>query len=88
MPTQTKPRAFIAPQIPVLSAEPPTGAGWIHEINHDGFRTLLRIDGKDARAFITRGGQDWSDKYGRVKESRTRVRVLFRAESTRYAAAA
>jgi ATP-dependent DNA ligase len=42
--------AFIAPQLPVLSAEPPTGSGWIHEIKHDGFRTLIAISGKDAHA--------------------------------------
>jgi ATP-dependent DNA ligase len=53
------------PQVPTLSAEPPEGDGWIHEIKHDGFRTLLRIDGSYLRAF-TRGGHDWSDKYGRV----------------------
>jgi bifunctional non-homologous end joining protein LigD len=47
---------------------PPQGDGWIHEIKHDGFRTLLRIDRGDVRAF-TRGGHDWSDKYGRVVES-------------------
>jgi bifunctional non-homologous end joining protein LigD len=29
---------FIAPQVPILSAEPPEGEGWIHEIKHDGFR--------------------------------------------------
>jgi ATP-dependent DNA ligase len=45
---------FIAPQVPILSAEPPKGDGWIHEIKHDGFRTLLRIDRSDIRAF-TRG---------------------------------
>ena len=38
---------FIAPQVPILSAEPPEGDGWIHEIKHDGFRTLLRIDRGD-----------------------------------------
>jgi DNA ligase D-like protein (predicted ligase) len=59
---------FVAPQVPVLTPEPPTGTGWIHEIKHDGFRTLLRIDGKDARAF-TRGGHDWSDKYASVIEA-------------------
>jgi DNA ligase D-like protein (predicted ligase) len=57
--------AFIAPQIPVLSAEPPTGDGWIHEIKHDGFRTLVRLAGKDVRAFNC-SGLDWSDKYQRV----------------------
>jgi hypothetical protein len=33
----------------MLSAEPPTGAGLIHEVKHDGFRTLLRIDGIGSR---------------------------------------
>src|SRR5688500_8837066 len=42
---------FIAPQVPLLSPEPPEGDGWIHEIKHDGFRTLLRIDPGDVRAF-------------------------------------
>jgi ATP-dependent DNA ligase len=46
----------------------PEGDGWIHEIKHDGFRTLLRIDGSDVRAF-TRRGHDWSDKYSRVIEA-------------------
>jgi len=48
---------FIAPQVPILSTEPPKGDGWIHEIKHDGFRTLLRIDRGDVRDF-TRGGHD------------------------------
>jgi bifunctional non-homologous end joining protein LigD len=60
--------AFIVPQIPVLSAAPPTGSGWIHEIKHDGFRTLIGVTGKDARAF-TRSGLDWSDKYQRVLQA-------------------
>ena len=57
--------AFIAPQLPMFSAEPPSGSGWIPEIKHDGFRTLISIAGKDARAF-TRSGLDWSGKYQRV----------------------
>jgi bifunctional non-homologous end joining protein LigD len=59
---------FVAPQVPVLTPEPPTGTGWIHEIKHDGFRTLFRIDGKDVRAF-TRNGYDWSDRYPRITEA-------------------
>jgi hypothetical protein len=31
------------PPSPILSAEPPKSDGWIHEIKHDGFRTLLRM---------------------------------------------
>jgi len=47
--------------------------GWIHEIKHDGFRTLLRIDRGDIRAF-TRGGHDWTDKYGRVIEACSKLK--------------
>jgi len=57
----------------VLSARPPTGSGWIHEIKHDGFRTLISIAGKDARAF-TRSGLDWSDKYQRVIDTCRKLR--------------
>jgi hypothetical protein len=60
--------AFIAPQIPTLAAAPPSGQVWIHEIKHDGFRTLIRIDRSQAQAF-TRNGHDWSDKYQRVTEA-------------------
>jgi bifunctional non-homologous end joining protein LigD len=59
----------------VLSPEPPTGVGWIHEIKHDGFRTLIRIAGKDVRAF-TRSGLDWSDKYARVIDSCRKLGLL------------
>ncbi|HEY7765189.1 MAG TPA: ATP-dependent DNA ligase [Aestuariivirgaceae bacterium] len=64
---------FIPPQTPVLSAEPPEGDGWIHEIKHDGFRTLLRIDGGDNGAY-SRGGHDWSDKYGRLIEAASKLK--------------
>jgi DNA ligase D-like protein (predicted ligase) len=64
--------AFIPPQVPVLSAEPPTGGGWIHEIKHDGFRTLLRVDRGKAHAF-SRSGQDWSHKYQHIVDACARL---------------
>ena len=60
--------AFVAPQVPILSPEPPTGSGWIHEIKHDGFRTLIRVAGKDVRAF-TRSGLDWSDACRKLRSA-------------------
>jgi bifunctional non-homologous end joining protein LigD len=53
---------FIAPQIPTLVTEPPAGEGWVHEIKHDGYRTVLLIDEGQARAF-TRRGHEWSEAY-------------------------
>src|SRR5687768_4598088 len=72
-PKPLKVPAFIAPQVPVPLAEPPTGSGWFHEIKHDGFRTLIGLSGKDARAF-TRSGLDWSDEYQRVIEACHKLR--------------
>jgi hypothetical protein len=34
----SRPPKFITPQLPILSAEPPEGDGWIHEIKRDGFQ--------------------------------------------------
>jgi bifunctional non-homologous end joining protein LigD len=54
--------AFISPQLPVLTKEPPTGPDWVHEIKHDGFRALIAVDRGRARAF-TRNGHDWTGRY-------------------------
>jgi bifunctional non-homologous end joining protein LigD len=59
---------FIKPELPTLVPEPPAGAGWIHEIKYDGYRTLLIIDRGQVRAF-TRNGNDWTRAYRRVVEA-------------------
>ena len=53
---------FIPPQLPSLTDQPPEGAHWIHEVKHDGYRTMLLIERGTARAY-TRNGHDWSDRY-------------------------
>jgi bifunctional non-homologous end joining protein LigD len=42
------------------SSPPP--AGWIHEVKHDGYRTLLIVERRKACAY-TRNGFDWTDRY-------------------------
>ena len=56
---------FIHPLAPTLVAEPPEGDAWIHEIKHDGYRTILVIDRGKATAY-TRNGHDWTDRYPRI----------------------
>jgi bifunctional non-homologous end joining protein LigD len=56
---------FVKPQLPTLVEAPPVGDGWLHEIKHDGNRTLVLIEDGRVRAF-TRNGHDWTDKYRRV----------------------
>jgi len=45
-----------------LTDQPPKGASWIHEVKHDGYRTMLVIERGPARTY-TRNGHDWSDRY-------------------------
>ena len=52
------PRGFIKLEIPTPVPEPPTGAGWLHEIKYDGYHTLIVIDQGKVRAY-SRPGRDW-----------------------------
>jgi bifunctional non-homologous end joining protein LigD len=54
--------------MPTLVDEPPAGEGWIHEIKHDGYRTILAVDGSASRAF-TRNGHDWTKQYRTIVAS-------------------
>lgn len=64
--------SFVAPMLPTLSAEPPSGDGWIHELKYDGYRTQVIIDGGYVRVF-TRNGHDWSDRYKPVLDVLARL---------------
>lgn len=50
-------------QLATLSAAPPSGEGWLHEIKYDGYRVRLAVEDGAARV-LTRGGEDWSDRMG------------------------
>ena len=52
----------IEPCLPSPAKRPPCGAGWIHEIKHDGFRLLARRDGDGAR-LLSRNGNDLSRRF-------------------------
>ena len=56
---------FIKPQLATSVDQPPPRAGWIHEVKHDGYRTLLIIERRKARAY-TRNGFDWTKPYARI----------------------
>src|SRR5215204_434912 len=53
---------FIEPQLASPVDQPPEGKHWIHEIKHDGYRSLVVLEGGRARVY-TRNGYDWSDRY-------------------------
>jgi bifunctional non-homologous end joining protein LigD len=53
---------FITPCQPTLRKEPPTGAGWLHEVKFDGFRIQVHKQGRDV-ALFSKGGNSWTDRY-------------------------
>jgi bifunctional non-homologous end joining protein LigD len=60
----------ISIQLATAAAAPPTDSGsisWLHEIKFDGNRTLARLNDK-AVQLITRGGLDWTRRYGDLPE--------------------
>jgi hypothetical protein len=59
---------FIKPELPTLVPEPHSGEGWIHEIKHDGYRTLIVIDQGKVRAFSRLTGP-----YRRVVEAASKL---------------
>jgi bifunctional non-homologous end joining protein LigD len=53
---------FIEPCLPSPAKARPSGAGWIHEIKHDGFRIMARRDAAGVR-LITRNGNDFTKRF-------------------------
>jgi bifunctional non-homologous end joining protein LigD len=65
---------FIEPCLPSRADRPPTGANWIHEIKHDGYRLMARRDPVGIR-LITRRGNDWTKRYPLVADAVNHLKV-------------
>jgi bifunctional non-homologous end joining protein LigD len=51
-----------------------SGANWIHEIKHDGYRLMVRRDAVGIR-LLTRRGNDWSARFPLVVEAVNHLKV-------------
>src|SRR4051812_33777798 len=54
--------ARVEPQLASSAEHPPKGAGWLHELKFDGYRTAAHLAGGGVR-LITRSGLDWTKRY-------------------------
>ncbi|HUG72153.1 MAG TPA: DNA ligase D, partial [Steroidobacteraceae bacterium] len=63
---------LISPQLATLVSAAPTEGDWQYELKLDGYRLLVRVDGRDVRCF-TRNGNDWSQRLPRLV---TAIRAL------------
>lgn len=50
------------PQLAVLAARPPEGPGWVYELKYDGYRMLCRASHGTVPRFVSRQGNDWTDR--------------------------
>jgi ATP-dependent DNA ligase len=52
----------VPPLLPTLVETPPVDDGWVHEIKHDGFRTVLVIEDERCRDLLFLDGKDLRDR--------------------------
>jgi bifunctional non-homologous end joining protein LigD len=67
------PLRFIEPQLPSLADKPPGTKHWIHEVKHDGYRSLVFIEDGKVRV-LTRNGYDWTDRYPGIVRAASNLR--------------
>jgi bifunctional non-homologous end joining protein LigD len=67
------PPGFVPPCLPTKADTPPSGALWIHEIKHDGFRVIARKDGDRVRLY-SRPGNDLTWRFPLIVEALARLR--------------
>ncbi len=65
---------FVQPQLATLVERPPEGDGWLHELKHDGYRILARVEHRRAQLF-SRNARDWTEKFPTVAEALGRLPV-------------
>ena len=65
----------LAPQLASLVDEVPADPKqWVYEIKFDGYRLLVRIDGKSVRC-LTRNGNDWTAKLPGLAQAVTKIGI-------------
>ena len=65
---------YIQPCIPTRAHKVPVGPGWIHEIEHNGYRLQVRREGDTVRLF-TRRGYDWTGRYPAIAATAGQLRA-------------
>src|SRR5882757_5560909 len=68
------PAGFVIPTQPIKASKPPSGADWVHEIKHDGYRLIVRRDGPAVRLY-TRNAYDWTARLPAIAAAAERIRA-------------
>src|SRR5215467_13316907 len=68
------PAGFVTPAQPVKASRPPSGADWVHEIKHDGYRIIVRRDGPTVRLY-SRNAHDWTGRLAAIAAAARRIKA-------------
>jgi bifunctional non-homologous end joining protein LigD len=68
------PAGFVVPAQPVKASKPPSGADWVHEIKHDGYRIIVRRDGPTVRLY-SRNGNNWTSRLSAFATAARRIKA-------------
>jgi bifunctional non-homologous end joining protein LigD len=68
------PTGFVVPARPVLASKPPSGADWVHEIKHDGYRIIVLRDGPTVRLY-SRNAYDWTARLAAIAAAAEQIKA-------------
>jgi bifunctional non-homologous end joining protein LigD len=69
------PAGFVVPARPVRApTKPPVGTDWVHEIEHDGYRIIVRRDGPTVRLY-SRNAYDWTARLAAIPAAAERIKA-------------
>ena len=68
------PAGFVVPAQPIKASKPPSGADWVHEIKHDGYRLIVRRDGLTVRLY-SRNAYDWTARLPAIAAAAARIKA-------------
>jgi bifunctional non-homologous end joining protein LigD len=63
---------FVQPELATLVERPPEGDRWLHELKHDGYRMLARLDHRRAQ-LLSRNARDWTQSFPDVAAAVARL---------------
>ena len=61
-------------RLSVMASRPPSGADWVHEIKHDGYRMIVRRDGPTVRLY-SRNAYDWTRRLPTIALAAERIKA-------------
>jgi ATP-dependent DNA ligase len=57
-----------------VASRPPSGANWVHEIKHDGYRMIVRRDSPTVRLY-SRNAYDWTARLPAIVAAAERIKA-------------